>query len=126
MINNETLLHKPMPINLGWLDDEIALQGMSEGAPYPTWVADTGSTAEEMQDHVDAFRRNIAKLQKATVRHGGFYWQVSGLDQMPRSSDESLCALEPEPPDDHGAGTVDPAEGCWHISPEAAVQRDAG
>ncbi len=79
MINNETLLHKPTAINLGWLDDEISLQGMSEGGkgvPYPTWVADTGSTPEDMQDHVDAFRRNIAKLQKATVENGGFYWQM--------------------------------------------------
>ena len=75
MINNQTLLHKPA-INLGWLDDEISLQGVSEGAPYPTWVADTGSTPKDMQDHVDAFRRNIAKLQKATVENGGFYWQM--------------------------------------------------
>ena len=71
----------------GWLDDEIALQGMSEGAPYPTWVADTGSTAEEMQQHVDAFRANIAKLQKAVVRHGGFYWQmITGRGPLIRPS----------------------------------------
>ena len=87
MINDDTLLHKPTPINLGWLDDEISLLGMSEGAPYPTWLADTGSTPDEMQDHVDAFRRNIAKLQKATVESGGFYWQmITGRGPLIRSS----------------------------------------
>lgn len=87
MINEQTLLHKPVPINIGWLDDEITLQGMSEGNPYPTFVADTGSTAEEMQDHVDAFRKNIAKLQKATVKNGGFYWQmITGRGPLIRPS----------------------------------------
>lgn len=76
MISNLTLLHEPIPINVGWIDDEISLEGMSEGAPYPTWVADTASTPGEMQDHVDSFRRNVARLQKAIVRHGGFYWQM--------------------------------------------------
>lgn len=86
MINDKTLLHNP-PINIGWLDDEMSLQGMSEGAPYPTFVADTGSTAEAMQDHVDAFRRNIAMLQKATVQHGGFYWQmITGRGPLIRNS----------------------------------------
>jgi hypothetical protein len=84
---------------------------MSEGAPYPTWVADTGSTvrcplcdnllflphqlkcaatrvqAEEMQDHVDAFRRNMARLQKAVVTAGGFYWQmITGRGPLIRPS----------------------------------------
>ena len=76
MINEGTLLHKPTPINIGFVDDEISLLGMSEGAPYPTWMSDTGSTPEEMQEHVDAFRRNVVRLQKAVVQHGGFYWQM--------------------------------------------------
>ena len=69
MISNETLLHEPM-INLGWLDDGIGLQGMSEANPH--WVEDTGSTIEEMHDHMDAFWVNIGKLQKQVVQHGGF------------------------------------------------------
>ena len=72
MISNETLLHQPQMINLGWLDDGMGLDGMSEASPG--WVEDTGSTAEEMQDHVDAFHANIGKLQKQVVKHGGFYW----------------------------------------------------
>ena len=37
MISNETLYHKPLQIGLGWLDDSMTLQGMTEGAPcvYP-------------------------------------------------------------------------------------------
>ena len=73
MISNHTLLHKPM-INLGWLDDGIGLNGMSEASPG--WVADTGSTPEQMQDHVDAFSANIGKLQRRVVDLGGFYWQM--------------------------------------------------
>ena len=60
---------------------------MSEGAPYPTWVADTGSTASEMQDHVDAFRRNVARMERAIVAHGGFSWQmITGRGPLIRSS----------------------------------------
>ena len=75
MISNETLLHRP-PINLGWMDDGMSLGGMSEGAPEPTWVHDTGSSPQDMQDHLDAFRANVARLQKETVARGGFYWQM--------------------------------------------------
>ena len=75
MISNETLLHRPM-INLGWMDDGMSLRGMSEGAPLPTWVTDTGSSPQDMQDHVDTFHANVARLQKETVARGGFYWQM--------------------------------------------------
>lgn len=74
MISNQTLLHKPTMINLGWLDDGMGLQGMSEA--HPGWVADTGSSPAEMQDHVDAFHANIGKLQQKVVGLGGFYWQM--------------------------------------------------
>lgn len=76
MISNETLLHKPLQIGLGWLDDSMTLQGMTEGAPYPTWVEDTGSSPQDMTDHVNAYHANIARLQKKLVPMGGFYWQM--------------------------------------------------
>merc|ERR1712100_28259 len=61
-------------INLGWLDDGMGLDGMSEASPG--WVEDTGSSLEEMQDHVDAFHANIGALQRKVVELGGFYWQM--------------------------------------------------
>ena len=70
MISNETLLHKPLQIGLGWLDDSMTLQGMTEGAPYPTWVEDTGSSAQDMQDHVNAYHANIKALQEKIVPMG--------------------------------------------------------
>lgn len=48
MISAETILHKPIGIGLGYLDDSMTLQGMTEGAPYPTWVEDTGSSPQDM------------------------------------------------------------------------------
>eukprot|EP00039_Didymoeca_costata_P015930 m.277463 g.277463 ORF g.277463 m.277463 type:complete len:615 (+) comp16307_c0_seq7:50-1894(+) len=75
MISNETLHHNP-PIGLGWLDDSMTLQGMTEGAPYPTWVEDTGSSPQDMQDHVNAYHRNMANLANKLVPMGGFYWQL--------------------------------------------------
>lgn len=76
MISESTLLHKPHAINLGWLDDAMTVQGMTEGARFPTWVEDTGSTPQDMQDHVDHFRANTARLQREVVSKGGFYWQM--------------------------------------------------
>eukprot|EP00039_Didymoeca_costata_P011009 m.150873 g.150873 ORF g.150873 m.150873 type:complete len:528 (-) comp15030_c0_seq17:134-1717(-) len=75
MISNQTLLHDPM-INLGWMDDGMSVNGMSEGDPPPDWIEDTGSTPEEVQDHQDSFRENVARLQEAVVAHGGFYYQM--------------------------------------------------
>lgn len=86
MISESTLLHKPHAINLGWLDDGITVQGMSEGAPLPTWVEDTGSSPQDMQDHVDHFRANIGRLQREVVNKGGFYWQmIRGQGPMVRN-----------------------------------------
>ena len=87
MISEQTLKHRPL-INLGWLDDSISLNGMSEGAPLGTWVMDTGSSPQDMQDHTDAFRHNIARLQRAIHARGGFYWQMiqgSGPEVRPVS-----------------------------------------
>lgn len=76
MISESTLLHKPQAINLGFLDDGMGLQGMSEGAPYPTWVEDTGSSPQDMQEHVNHFHANVGRLQREVVSKGGFYWQM--------------------------------------------------
>lgn len=76
MISESTLLHKPQAINLGWLDDGMTVNGMTEGAPYPTFVEDTGSSPQDMQDHVDHFQTNVGKLQREVVSKGGFYWQM--------------------------------------------------
>ena len=61
-------------INLGWLEDGKGLTGHSQASPG--WVPDTGSSLDEMQDHVDAFRSNIGTLQRKVVELGGFYWQM--------------------------------------------------
>ena len=57
MITNETLEHKPIPIGLGWLDDSMQLKGPTEENPF--FIEDTGSTAEDMQNHVTAYRANM-------------------------------------------------------------------
>lgn len=76
MISNQTLLHDP-PIGLGWLDDGIGFNGVSELAVPPgSWVNDTGSSLSDMQAHVDAFLANIGRLQRAVVDRKGFYWQM--------------------------------------------------
>ena len=74
MISAETLLHKPLPISLGWLDDSMQLQGPTE--EDTNFVADTNSSASEMQDHVMAYRRNMYNLAQAVVAKGGFWWQL--------------------------------------------------
>lgn len=76
MISESTLLHKPHAINIGFLDDGMTVRGMTEGAPFPTWVEDTGSSPQDMQDHVDHFHANIGRLQREVVSKGGFYWQM--------------------------------------------------
>jgi hypothetical protein len=76
MISEMTLLHKPHAINLGFLDDGMTVHGMTEGALYPTWVEDTGSSPQDMQDHVNHFRANVGRLQREVVSKGGFYWQM--------------------------------------------------
>jgi hypothetical protein len=76
MISNQTLLHNP-PISLGWLDDSIGFNGVSElMTPHGSWVLDTGSSPADMLAHVTAFHANIARLQRAVVDRKGFYWQM--------------------------------------------------
>lgn len=57
MITNLTLLHKPIPIGLGWLDDAMQLKGPTEENSH--FIEDTGSTPQDMQDHVNAYRHNM-------------------------------------------------------------------
>lgn len=73
MITNETLLHDPI-INLGWLDDSMQITGPTEEDKH--FINDTGSSPQDMQDMVDAYNANIAALKEATVKNGGFYWQM--------------------------------------------------
>lgn len=74
MITNETLLHEPLPISLGWLDDSMKLTGPTEENPY--FNEDTGSSAADMQEHVVAYEANMRKLAQAVVPAGGFWWQL--------------------------------------------------
>merc|ERR1719223_1299037 len=74
MISNETLQHKPSPIGLGWLDDSMKINGPTEENKF--FVSDTGSTLQDMQDHVAAYRTNMGKLAQTVVEAGGFWWQL--------------------------------------------------
>jgi hypothetical protein len=75
MISNETLLHKdPVTgedamISLGWMDDSMTLNGPTE--EDPNYIADTGFSAAEMQDQVDAYRATIAQFNEAVHAAGG-------------------------------------------------------
>lgn len=75
MLSSETLGHKPQPISLGWLDDSMSVRGPSE--ENPNFIADTGSTPQDMQDHVAAYTANMARLTDAVVGAGGFYMQLT-------------------------------------------------
>ena len=74
MISNVTLQNKPTSIGLGWLDDSMKITGVTEEDTH--FIADTGSTATDMQDHVNAYEANIRALQEKVVSLGGFYWQM--------------------------------------------------
>jgi len=74
MISSETLLHKPTPISLGWLDDSMKLTGPTE--EDTNFIADTGSSADDMVDHVGAYRKNMYNLAQKVVKQGGFWWQL--------------------------------------------------
>ncbi len=80
MISNETLLHRnpvtgePNPINLGWLDDSMTLNGPTEEDSH--YIADTGASPQSMIDQVAAYRETMNELTAATIAQGGFYWQL--------------------------------------------------
>jgi hypothetical protein len=71
MISKETLKHAPA-ISLGYLDDYMKLSGPSETEGH--FIEDTGSTAQEMRDHVAAYLANMRRLEQQLVNNGGF-WQ---------------------------------------------------
>lgn len=72
MISASTLKHTPHPISLAYLDDWMQLGGPTEMEGH--FVDDTGSTSAEMAAHVEAYLRNMKRLEQALVDHGGF-WQ---------------------------------------------------
>lgn len=80
MVTDETLLHKNsktgerQPINLGWLDDAMGLNGPSEEDPH--YIEDTGAAPEDMQSQVDAYKESMTQLTRKVVAMGGFYWQL--------------------------------------------------
>ena len=71
MISNETLRHSPQ-ISLGYLDDWMSLHGPSETNGH--FIQDTGSSAQVMGAHVEAYLANMRRLEQQLVNHGGF-WQ---------------------------------------------------
>ena len=80
MITDETLFHKnpatgkPQPINLGWLDDSMRMDGPTE--EDKNFIADTGFSTSEMQELVDAYQASIQALIAKLIPLGGFYWQL--------------------------------------------------
>ena len=52
MISNATLYHKPHPIGLGWMDDRITMQGMSEEGQRANFTRDTGLLKPQMTELV--------------------------------------------------------------------------
>lgn len=75
MVSNETLYHEPQMINLGWLDDSMTLNGPTEEDKH--FISDTGSTPQDMQEHVAAYRKNMAALADKVVPMGGWWWQLT-------------------------------------------------
>eukprot|EP01045_Picozoa_sp_COSAG04_P024850 COSAG04_NODE_3167_length_3098_cov_1.404468_3_plen_336_part_00 len=80
MISDETLHHKPRAISLGYLDDRMSLGGPSEEDSH--FIADTGSTPEEMREHTAAYQANMLRLEHALVDSGGFWHQ--GMMEGPK------------------------------------------
>ena len=74
MISNETLKHKPHALSLGYLDDSMTLHGPTEEDSH--FIADTGSTPAQMQEHVDAYNANMRRLELELVEQGGFWHQA--------------------------------------------------
>ena len=92
MISNETLDFKSPygTIGLGWLDDRIYYDHVSEADP--NFVVDTGYTPSEMKDHVYAYWANIAELYDKIVQKGGFAWQMFGKGPALWEQNVSACA----------------------------------
>ena len=78
MISNETLLHQPIQIGLGWLDDSMRMNGPTEEDTH--FVEDTGNTITTMAEHVAAYTTSMARLRERAVGLGGFYWQLMVAD----------------------------------------------
>ena len=69
-------------ISLGYLDDWMTLTGMSEADR--NFVADSGSSAEEMQAHVAAYNANMQALGPAVLEAGGFWWNPRHIGYGPQ------------------------------------------
>eukprot|EP00039_Didymoeca_costata_P010327 m.138994 g.138994 ORF g.138994 m.138994 type:complete len:217 (-) comp14787_c0_seq1:17-667(-) len=94
MISNETLLHQPISIGLGWMDDSMTLNGPTE--MDKNFIADTGFSPQDMQAQVDAYKMNMKKLEAAAIKAGGYTYQMisgrgPGAKRM-APSDASKCA----------------------------------
>eukprot|EP01046_Picozoa_sp_COSAG06_P019467 COSAG06_NODE_1390_length_9607_cov_16.483172_5_plen_468_part_00 len=76
MISNATLYHKPHPIGLGWMDDRITMQGMSEEGARANFTQDTGLSATQMTELVAAYKATMARFNAAVVAEGGFTWML--------------------------------------------------
>ena len=75
MISNETLFHDPIPIGLGWMDDSMTLNGPTEEDSH--FIQDTGSSVQDMQEHVAAYHANMNRFHERVVQLGGFTWQLT-------------------------------------------------
>ena len=74
MISNETLLHPGISGFL--LDDHMLSHGPSE--THGHFVSDTGMSAAEMADSVQAYNKNMDTLWRTIVQKGGFAWDLFG------------------------------------------------
>jgi len=117
MISNDTLFHEPHPIGLGWMDDRITMQGMSEQGGRANFTKDTALSHAEMATLVAGYEATMQRLNTAVVELGGFTWMLM-RGKVPRVR---------QTPDRHNPGhnlTVN-ASTCAAILREACVPEPA-
>ena len=75
IISDATILHRPFPIGVGWLDDMMTLAGPTELDPY--FLIDTGLTPADAAASVAAFNTTMTRMFDKLVAMGGFAWQLA-------------------------------------------------
>ena len=76
MISDATLAHKPHAIGLGWMDDRITMEGMSEQGSRADFLNDTGLSKAEMTELVAGYQATMKRLNAAVHAEGGFTWML--------------------------------------------------
>jgi len=92
IINSATILHQPVAIGVGWLDDDMTMAGPTE--LDPNFLVDTGLTEAETEDSVVAFNKTMTRMFDKLVGMGGWAWQLA---------DEHWHLVRKTPPDECAA-----------------------